>query len=130
MEKAQVLAGQSGSVAVPFWQMPEILAQADVCISSSACPHYLIDRDIVERSMRQRPLQKLVCIDISMPRNIDPKVAEVKNVCLAGIDDLDRALRGNMQKRLSAARQVEKIIFLKAQEYTQAMNKVFLYSPS
>ena len=62
----------------------------------------------------------MVCIDISMPRNIDPQVAEVKDVCLVTVDDLDRVVQDNIQKRLGAAEQVERIVLNKVQEYLQS----------
>jgi glutamyl-tRNA reductase len=110
--------------------MPDILPQVDVCISSSSCPHYLIEKDLVEQTMSPRNGQKLVCIDISMPRNIDPAVAEVKDVCLVTVDDLDRVVQDNIQKRLTAAEQVEKIILNKVQEFYAVMNKIQLRSLS
>jgi len=130
MEKAQELAGQNGGIAVPFWEMPDILPQVDVCICSSSCPHYLIDRDLVEKTMQVKNGQKLVFIDISMPRNIDPKVAEVKDVCLVTVDDLDRVVQDNIQKRLGAAEQVERIVSNKVQEYHNVINKIHLIEQS
>jgi len=126
METAQEVAKEIGGTAVGFLEMSDILPQVDVCICSSACPHYLIDRDLVEKVMRRRLGAKSVFIDISLPRNIDPKVAEVKGVSLLTIDDLDRVLQDNMQKRLLAAGQVESLVLNKLQEYYQIMNKLVL----
>jgi len=124
IEKAEELAEQSGGIAVPFWEMAEILPQVDVCICSSSCPHYLIDKELIEKTMQERGGQKLVCVDISMPRNIDPKVAEVKDVCLVTVDDLDRVVQDNFQKRLGAAQQVEKIVLNKVREFYEVINTV------
>jgi len=126
METAQEVAKEIGGIAVPFWEMPDILPQADVCICSSSCPHYLIDRELVEKTMQRRAGEKLVFIDISMPRNIDPKVADVKGACLLTVDDLDRVVQDNMQKRLIAAQQVERIVINKVQEYYVVTNKIRL----
>jgi len=126
METAQEVAKEIGGEAVGFWEMPELLPQVDVCIVSSSCPHYLIDKSLVENTMQRRGFKKLVLIDISMPRNIDPRVAEVKDVCLLTVDDLDRVVQDNMQKRLSAAQQVEGIVSNKVNEYYEAINKIRL----
>jgi glutamyl-tRNA reductase len=58
-----------------------------------------------------------------MPRNIDPLVVEVQNVSLLTVDDLDRVLQDNLQRRLIATEQVEKIISNKVKEFYEAMNK-------
>jgi glutamyl-tRNA reductase len=126
VEKAQELAKDRGGTAVPFWEMKEILPQVDVCICSASCTHYLIDRDLIENTMQARNGQKLVCIDISVPRNIDPRVAEVPDVFLVTVDDLDRVVQDNIQKRLSAAQQVEEIILNKVHEFYQVMDKIRL----
>ena len=124
IEKAEELAKHSGGIAVPFWEMAEIMPQVDVCICSSSCPHYLIDKELIEKAIQARGGQRMVCIDISMPRNIDPKVSEVKEVCLVTVDDLDRAVQDNIQKRLGAAQEVEVIISNKVREFYQVMDKV------
>lgn len=122
-EKAEELAKESGGIAVPFWEMKEILPQVDVCICSSACPHYLIDRELVDAAMESRNRQKMVFVDISVPRNIDPQVAEIKDICLVTVDDLDRVVQDNMQKRLGAALLVEMIVESKLREFYFIMNK-------
>ncbi len=126
MEKAEEVAQHNGGVAVPFWEMPQVLPQVDVCITSSSCPHPLIDRELVEQTMQLKEVKRLVCIDISMPRNIDPKVADIKDVRLVTVDDLDQVVQGNIQKRSDAAIQVEKIVFNKVQEYYGAIDKIDL----
>ena len=126
IEKAQELAQQNGGVAVPFWEMADILPQVDVCICSSSCPHYLIDQELVEKTMQVRAGQKMVFVDISVPRNIDPLVSQVKDACLVTVDDLDRVVQDNIQKRLGAAHQVEKIVISKVEEYYAVINKIRL----
>jgi glutamyl-tRNA reductase len=126
LEKAQEVAHHNGGVAVPFWEMPEVLPQVDVCITSSSCPHPLIDRELVEKTMQGNKGKRLVCIDISMPRNIDPKVAEVKDVCLVTVDDMDQVVQGNIQKRSNAVIEVERIVLNKVQEYYRAIDKIDL----
>ena len=123
MEKAEELAAHSGGIAVPFWDMAEVLPQVDVCICSSACPHYLIDTELVEKTMMRRGGQKMLYIDISMPRNIDPMVGNVANVRLVTVDDLDRVVQDNIQRRLSAAQEVEAIVSNKVKEFYEITEK-------
>ncbi|MBF0503567.1 MAG: glutamyl-tRNA reductase [Candidatus Omnitrophica bacterium] len=126
LEKAEELAKHSPARAVEFLELPRILPQVDVCICSSSCPHYLIEKDLVEKTMQIRGGKKLVCIDISMPRNIAPDVAQVNGVCLLTVDDMDRVVQNNVQKRLGAARQVEQIVSNKVQEFYAVINKIQL----
>ncbi len=123
-EKAEELARESGGIAVAFWEMKDILDKVDVCICSASCTHYLIDKDLVENTMNTRQGRKLVCIDISMPRNIDPDVGSIKDVSLVTVDDLDKVVEDNLQKRLSAVGFVETMITKKIDEFYRAMGKV------
>jgi glutamyl-tRNA reductase len=129
MEKAQELARQNGGTAVGFWEISDILSLIDVCICSANCPHYLVDKELVEKIMPARNGQKLVFIDISVPRTVDPQVAGVSDVCLVTVDDLDRVVQDNIQKRLDAVQNVEEIVSNKAREFYETMNKSrFLFS--
>jgi len=121
--KASDLAGQLAGEAVSFWQIKEILEQVDVCICSACAPHYLIEKDLLARVMTNRPSRKLLCIDISMPRNIDPRVADLENVELASIDDLDKIVSQNMKKRMAALREVEEIIACKEAAYNRKIGE-------
>ncbi len=125
-EKAQEIAQETNAIAVGFWEMKDILQQADVCICSSGAPHYLIGRDLVCKIMEHRKGRRLVCIDISMPRNIDPEISYVEDVSLVTVDDLDKVVEDNIQKRLSAVGIVEGMIVKKIDEFYQAMEKVLL----
>jgi len=122
LSKAEELAEISGAVAEPFWNIREILLKSDVCICSTGCPHYLIEKDLVEDLMVYRPGRQLVCIDISVPRNIAPGVGEINNVHLFTVDDLDKVVEGNIQKRLLCVTEVERIVENKVEEFYQSLN--------
>lgn len=108
--RAVELAGEFGAKAVSFGELKEILVEADICICSADAPHYLIEKDLLERVMALRGGRKLVCIDISMSRNISPAAAAVNNVELITVDDLDQAIANNLNTRLGAVGAVEAMI--------------------
>ena len=109
-EAAQTFAQTCGAIAVSFMDIKEILSEVDVCICAAGAPHYILDRKIIEKIMLLRQNRKLILIDISMPRNIDPQVAYVHQVFLSHIDDLNKVVGENMVKRQAAILSVEKII--------------------
>ncbi len=114
---AEALAQRCQGEAVSFGDIKEILNKIDVCICSVGAPHYILEKSTVEKVMGVRPGQKLVFIDISMPRNIDPQIATVDNVRLFYIDDLDKIVGDSMRKREAAVAQVEKIVEMKTAEF-------------
>jgi glutamyl-tRNA reductase len=123
-EKAEQLARKFDGTPVSFWDIKEILKEVDVCICSAGAPHYLIERDLLEKVMATHQKKKLLCVDISIPRNIEPTVSSLNNVSLVTIDDLGDVVAANMAKRYSAVSQVEAIITAKIEEYYNKISKI------
>jgi glutamyl-tRNA reductase len=109
-ERAAELAVDLGGEIVPFDQLAAAVAQADIVITSSAAPQFLIDRQMVERAVRERPARPLLLIDIAVPRDVDPAAREVPGVHLYNIDDLQGVASQNMQLRRKELAQVERIV--------------------
>lgn len=106
---AQALAESLGGEAVPFEEMRERLKEADVVISATAAPHYILLKEDIERAMEGRE-KKLLLIDIANPRDIDEAAAEVEGVELHNIDSLRNISSENMRQRKEEAMRVEAII--------------------
>jgi glutamyl-tRNA reductase len=129
-EKAEALAQQYGGIAASFWDIKEILTEVDVCFCSVGAPHYILDQEKISQIMKLRQGRRLVLVDISMPRNIDPMVGQLPNVHLSSIDALDVVVQSNMKKRQGAIAQVEDIISQKLAEFNQKWEKLQSLSDS
>ena len=89
--RAEDLARDLGGVAVPFGEMVSGLAEADLVISSTGSPGYVVDRAMVSDAMKARTIDApVMLIDIAVPRDIDPAVADFDNVQLFDIDALSQ----------------------------------------
>ena len=91
------------------------MAQADVIISSTSCPHSILSRSeaeilIHERKALGRNGDPLVIVDIAMPRDIDSAVREVKGIYLYDLDDLENVVDRNSAGREAAAAEAQKIL--------------------
>ena len=106
---AESLAARLGGNAVPFEEMPIILKKADLVISATSAPHYILLKDDIEKAMAGRS-EKLLIIDIANPRDVDLAAAEVPNVELHNIDSLKNISSENMKQRMADAAAVEAII--------------------
>jgi glutamyl-tRNA reductase len=109
LSSAESLAARLGGNAVPFEEMPIILKKADVVISATSAPHYILLKDDIEKAMAER-CEKLLIIDIANPRDVDLAAAEVPNVELHNIDSLKNISQENMKQRMADAAAVEAII--------------------
>jgi glutamyl-tRNA reductase len=97
--KSAALAAEVKGVAVPFQQLSEALSQADILISCSAAPHYIIKPLLVRQVMEARPSRPLMAIDIAVPCDIDPGVKNIDGVTLYNIDNLSSVAEVNLQLR-------------------------------
>ncbi len=123
-ENAMTLAEKYGGEAVGFCDIKEILSSVDLCICSVGAPHYIIDKSTVQRVLPATGSKKIMFIDISMPRNIDPAVADLNGVLLYTIDDLKEVVDLNMKLREQSIAQVHEIIQQKITEYEQKISRL------
>jgi len=120
-EHAQELATKLGGTAVSFDERGQQLVDADIVISSTACPHTILSREEAEVISRQRNQRPLVIIDIALPRDIDPRVREVAEIFLYDIDDLQKVVNRNAGEREGAAAEAEKIVVAEVQGFRRKL---------
>jgi len=107
--KALRLAEKFGGKVVKFNCLKDALIEADIVISSTSAPHFIIKKNMLLEVMRERILP-LFLIDLGVPRNIEKVSCLVKNVYLYDIDDLVRVREQNIARRLKEVRKVNVII--------------------
>src|SRR6185295_514603 len=93
-----------------FERREEAIAAADIVISSTAAPGFVIDATMIERAMAGRAARPLLLIDIAVPRDIDPAAREVAGVHLSDIDELQVVSDRNMELRRAAIVEAERLI--------------------
>ena len=93
--RAEELAQDLGGVAAPFEDLPNALAAADLVISSTGSPGYVVDASTLSSARRGRA-EPILMIDIAVPRDINPDVADLDNVQLFDIDALGQAAEINL----------------------------------
>ncbi len=102
-ERAEELANDMGGRAVRYDDWQATLAGVDVVISSTAAPHAVVKRFHVEAVRRVRKFRPLFFIDIAVPRDIDPEVAQIEEVYLYDIDTLEQLAseaRGRRERQI------------------------------
>ena len=104
------LAKRFNGVAIPFEEFRQEMAEADIVLCSTGASHYLIHAEDVQRAVRIRMNRPIFLIDISVPRNIDPRVREVDNAFLFDIDDLETRIEQNREERRCEAAKAERLV--------------------
>ena len=88
--RAQELSAELGGTAVPLEHLHQTLGDADVVISTTASPDYLVHRADLQDVIARRTNRPLLMVDIAVPRDIDPEVGLLDGVSLYDIDGLSR----------------------------------------
>jgi glutamyl-tRNA reductase len=120
-ENAVEMAKTFEGVAIPFERFGDHIDRADIVISSTGSPHYVVTKSDAERIIRLRKNRPMFFIDIAVPRDIDPSVNELDSVFLYDIDDLQQVVDGNVEERRSEANRAEGIVNFEVEAFCARM---------
>jgi glutamyl-tRNA reductase len=98
--KAERLAAGVGGAAADFGDLPAAIGGADLVISCTGASGPVITGQMVGAALDRRPASApLVLLDLAMPRDVDPAVADLPDVSVIGLDEL----RGTGEAAVGAA---------------------------
>ncbi|MEG3638158.1 glutamyl-tRNA reductase [Magnetococcus sp. PR-3] len=117
--RAVDLAEQFNGHAFPIEELGENLHRADIVISSTGSTTYMVGPDMVKEALKSRRQRPIFLIDIAVPRDLDPEIAEVDSAFLYDMDDLTKIIEDNRQDRQEAAQAALDIIEGEAPIFTQ-----------
>jgi glutamyl-tRNA reductase len=95
-ERAARLAEAYGATSVPFDELALALAEVDLVVSATASRDAVLTRDVLADALAARPADRpgpLVLLDLAVPRDVDPAVADLPGVVLLDIEALAEVLR-------------------------------------
>ncbi len=97
--KALALAAEFGGRAVSFEGFLEAMAEADIVVTSTGCPHTILGPQQVGSIMAGRRQRPLFLVDIAVPRDIEADVQNLPSVFLYNVDHLEAIMRENVRLR-------------------------------
>jgi glutamyl-tRNA reductase len=109
-ERACELAKEFSGKPVALDNFLREMVHSDIVICSTGAPNYIVVKEQMQKVMKERKQRQVFIIDISVPRNIDPKINDLDNVYLYNIDDLQGIVDANMFERKKEAEKAERII--------------------
>lgn len=115
--RAQEVAQKIGGTAADFTDRWKCMVEADVFITGTGCPHFMLTKEEAERIASERKRNTLLIFDIGMPRDVDPEVRRVDGIVLYDLDSLDRGVKGKAAERTAAVAEAEKIVLAEAQAF-------------
>lgn len=117
LEHAQTLASQHGGVALPLHDIDRHLFEADIVISATASREPVLNKSMMQSALKARKHKPMFLLDLAVPRDIAADVAELSDVYLYTVDDLEQVIEDNRASRREAANEAEVIIDLQVQHF-------------
>ncbi|HEY3094033.1 MAG TPA: glutamyl-tRNA reductase [Vicinamibacterales bacterium] len=110
LANAEALANEVGGLAVPWEGMINALGSADIVITATGSQRPIITRAQLEAAHGYRRGTPLFIIDVAVPRDVDPAIAEIEQVFLYNIDDLQSIVEENLSRRKAEVERAESIV--------------------
>jgi len=110
LDRAQFLADAVNGKAIELGELPHVLAHVDIIISSTGAPLPILGKGAIEAAMPARRYRPMLVVDIAVPRDVEPQVADIDGVFLYTVDDLNNVVDEGRKNRLAAAEQAEEIV--------------------
>ncbi len=121
LARAQHLAEEFHAEAVLLEDIPNVLADADIVISSTASPLPILGKGAVEKALKKRRHAPMFMVDIAVPRDIEAEVAELSDVYLYTVDDLRSIIEENVRSREDAALQAEELVLAGVEHFMREL---------
>jgi glutamyl-tRNA reductase len=111
-ERARAVADELGESvrAAGAQRLVDALAAADVVVTSTGASHFIVTAENATEAMALRPDRPLFIVDIAVPRDVDPDVAEIPGVSVVDVDGLKSVVDVTLEKRREAIPLVEEIV--------------------
>ncbi len=117
LSRATELAARFRGSAIGLDELDQHLAKADLVISSTGAGEPVIRLAAVVAAIRERKRRPIFMIDLAVPRDIEPGVAELEDVYLYTIDDLRAVAEAGHDQRRLEAEKAAGLIELEVEEF-------------
>jgi len=117
--RAETLASRYGARAMHYDECWAELGSVDLLVCSTAAPRAVVHPEHVAPAVRGRAGAPLCVLDIALPRDVAPEVAQLENVFLYDLDDLQAAASSALDQRRDDLPAAERIITEETDRYWQ-----------
>ena len=121
LARANLIAQQVNGYAIRISDIPAYLPQIDIIITATASQLPILGKGLVESALKQKKRRPLFIADLAVPRDVEPEVADLEDVYLYNIDDLQMIIETHLKHRSEAAKQAEEMIEMQASHYIQKL---------
>jgi glutamyl-tRNA reductase len=118
--RAHELATRIGGEVHSFEDLEGAMIRADIVIASTGARQPVLTRALIERAQRKRRGRPLFLIDIAVPRDVEAGCAEISDVFVADIDDLQKQADAHWTERRGEADRAEVMVEREVARFLEA----------
>lgn len=119
LDRAHSLALEYGAMVIGLDQIESQLHNADLVISCTASPDRVVEYAHVREALRRRRRRPMMLMDLAVPRDIAPEVADLDDAYLYTVDDLRQVVTENQAARVKAAEEATSMIEVFTGDFTR-----------
>lgn len=110
LQHAEQLAQSFGARAIPWQEVDEALQSVDLVLSATSAPHLILDARRLQYLAQKRRGRPLLLLDLAQPRDIDPRVQEIRGMTCVDLAELHRRAEEHRKAREAEIRQAEALV--------------------
>ena len=115
VSKAQALVAGRGIEVIALSDIPSVLPAVDIVVSAVSTTMPILGKGLLETAMQKGDQRPLLCVDLGMPRNIEPEVQNIAGLYLYNLDNLQQIVEQGLAGRQQAAVEAEQLVEAEAQ---------------
>jgi glutamyl-tRNA reductase len=123
LEKAKELAKQYNGTAMPLSEKRNLLEFTDILICATSAPHTIVKHDDIPAG------KEMLIFDLAFPRDVDPALANEKEIRLLDLEDIEQFAKNNLSLRNGEIKKAEQIIEEEIGKFHEWSNRIGLLNP-
>ena len=117
VDRAERLAASLGARALALEDVTQALGDADVVVSSTSAPGFVLTAEALTAALRARRGRPVLFVDLAVPRDVDPSLAAVDGCFVYDVDDLEAVVSASLEGRRAEAVHAERIVAAEADRF-------------
>jgi glutamyl-tRNA reductase len=110
LQRAEALAARCGGRALPLADLAAAVGRADIVVSASSAPGYLLTAEVLRAARAGRAGEACLLVDMAVPRDVEPAAGRLPGVFLYNVDDLRQVVAANLRARAREAQRAERVV--------------------
>lgn len=123
---AAELSNKFNGKVIEYGKIFESIIDNDIIIATTSAPNFIVCKNEILMMKESLKNKARIFIDLSIPRNIDPEINSIENCFVYSIDDINKLIDSNIDKRTLEITQAEKIINNISEDYYDWYSKQFI----